>query len=156
MKLKSALVSNRTFVLRRLATSSAGKQSRLSSILVHRLEERPRALATRAHTNTTDSPTVRILGQEGYKKRVEEKFDSHSATYDSPEDTKLRLCEELLSRASLRPGQGVLDVACGTGAASIPAAITVGPRGPHLSICVFECFCLGAARWEETQGHSRG
>src|SRR5438105_11638764 len=37
--------------------------------------------------------------------------------------------DELLRLAALRPGERVLDVACGTGLVTFPAAATVGSEG---------------------------
>jgi ubiquinone/menaquinone biosynthesis C-methylase UbiE len=41
---------------------------------------------------------------------------------------------ELIARAGLRPGERVLDVACGTGLVALTAARTIGPRGSVLGI----------------------
>lgn len=39
-----------------------------------------------------------------------------------------------MDRLSLRPGEVVLDVCCGSGASALPAAEGVGPRGRVLGI----------------------
>ena len=36
----------------------------------------------------------------------------------------------LLEQAAVQPGERVLDVACGTGSVTLPAAWAVGPEGP--------------------------
>ena len=41
--------------------------------------------------------------------------------------------ERLLAAADLRPGQHVIDIACGTGMVTLPAATAVGPDGHVLA-----------------------
>jgi SAM-dependent methyltransferase len=58
-------------------------------------------------------------------------------------------------RARLRPGESVLDVACGTGAATIPAATAVGPSGRVLGVDYAEPMLAVARRAAAEAGHDR-
>jgi SAM-dependent methyltransferase len=58
-----------------------------------------------------------------------------------------------VERLRLRPGETVLDVACGTGAATIPAAAAVGPEGRVLGIDYAEPMLAVARRTAEESGH---
>jgi len=57
-------------------------------------------------------------------------WDKAAPVYEQFWAAQLRPAQErLLERADLRPGERVLDVACGTGLATFPAAERVGPTG---------------------------
>ena len=57
-------------------------------------------------------------------------WDRASAFYDAHWRDQLRPAHvELLARAELQPGDAVLDVACGTGMVTFPAAAQVAPSG---------------------------
>lgn len=58
-----------------------------------------------------------------------------------------------VERLRLRPGESVLDVACGTGAATIPAAAAVGPAGRVLAIDYAEPMLAVARRAAAEAGH---
>jgi ubiquinone/menaquinone biosynthesis C-methylase UbiE len=80
--------------------------------------------------------TARASGEEDRdKRRVAEAFDAAADHYDDSANSFLadfgRQSAELLE---LRPGARVLDCACGTGHAALPAAVTVGPAGRVLGI----------------------
>jgi enediyne biosynthesis protein CalE5 len=85
--------------------------------------------------NVTDEP--RHGGnseQEGLKWQVGV-WDQMSQTYVQELDKRFApVVEALLNRASLRPGESVLDVGTGTGAAAVRAAVLVGPEGKLLGI----------------------
>ena len=58
--------------------------------------------------------------------------------------------ERLLARADLKPGERVLDIACGTGLITFPAAESVGPSGSvvatDISAAMVACVADQAAR----------
>jgi ubiquinone/menaquinone biosynthesis C-methylase UbiE len=57
-------------------------------------------------------------------------WDKAEAYYEEYWSDQLRPAQEkLLEMAALQPGRRVLDLACGTGLVSIPAAVAVGPQG---------------------------
>lgn len=57
-------------------------------------------------------------------------WDQASATYDRGWQRQLVPCHRrVLEMADLRPGEEVLEVACGTGLVTLPAAERVGPDG---------------------------
>jgi SAM-dependent methyltransferase len=58
-----------------------------------------------------------------------------------------------VERLGLRPGESVLDVACGTGAATIPAAAAVGPAGRVLAVDYAEPMLAVAERAAADAGH---
>src|SRR5512141_1113324 len=59
---------------------------------------------------------------------------------------------ELLSLASLAPGERVLDVACGTGLVTLNAARAVGPRGRVLGVDISGQMVETARRRAASQG----
>jgi SAM-dependent methyltransferase len=72
--------------------------------------------------------------QEGLKWQVGV-WDQMSHTYVQELDRRFApVVEALLNRASLRPGESVLDVGSGTGAAAVQAAVLIGPAGKLLGI----------------------
>lgn len=94
-----------------------------------------------------------------------------SSTSDNPSGTMHRVFEEaadvydqsgveffrpigrkLVERAGLEPGESVLDVACGRGAALLPAAEAVGAGGSAVGIDMAESMVGHAARAAEQQG----
>ena len=56
----------------------------------------------------------------------------------------------LLEMAALRPGERVLDIACGTGLTSLAAAVAVGPQGSVVGTDISEGM-IGRARQEAVQ-----
>lgn len=64
-------------------------------------------------------------------------WDLAAADYDDFWQAPLApVRDAMLASAAPRPGERVLDVACGTGAASLPAARAVGPRGEVVGVDV--------------------
>lgn len=65
--------------------------------------------------------------------------------------------ETLLAMADLRPGERVIDIACGTGLVSIPAANAVGPEGELLGTDLSEAMVetAAAAAAAAGLGHAR-
>jgi ubiquinone/menaquinone biosynthesis C-methylase UbiE len=60
-------------------------------------------------------------------------WDRAAAVYESAWERQLALAQErLLALAGARPGERVLDVACGTGLVTLPLARQVGPEGSVL------------------------
>ena len=64
-----------------------------------------------------------------YKDRLVSNFQQRSESYDDNNSLHPPLCRELVRRAKLKPGETVLDAACGTGYISLQAARLVGPSG---------------------------
>lgn len=74
-------------------------------------------------------------------------FDAVAEGYDQPSLRFFWHCARaLVERACLRSGDSVLDVATGTGACAIAAAITVGPRGTVHAIDLAPEMVAGARR----------
>ncbi len=61
---------------------------------------------------------------------------------------------ELLAKAAVRPGDAVLDVACGTGVLSVAAAHAVGPSGRVLGVDLADAMVQAAQR--RAQGFGLG
>ena len=80
-----------------------------------------------------------------------EHFDRRGATYDADQIHK-RIVEILVSRAQLKPGTRVLDLATGTGAVAIQAARRVGSQGSVLGIDVSEGMLAEARRKSASAG----
>lgn len=61
-------------------------------------------------------------------------------------ETRMRAVNELLlTAASVRPGETVLDVGCGTGTTTLPLAEAVGDSGAVLGIDISETMLTTAA-----------
>jgi O-methyltransferase/aklanonic acid methyltransferase len=74
-----------------------------------------------------------------YKAEVADAFNRAAVDYDrSGVEFFTPMGRRLVERAAPRPGQRVLDVGCGRGAALFPAAEAVGPTGRVLGIDVAE------------------
>lgn len=58
---------------------------------------------------------------------------------------------ELLAQAALAPGERVLDVACGTGLVTLPAARAVGPEGHVLGVDIAERMVQATQRGASAQ-----
>lgn len=68
------------------------------------------------------------MNSDHFKGLIKAKFDAR-LEYDKDNDRHPKLAAELVDRASLQQGWNVLDIACGTGLATYPAAEAVGPEG---------------------------
>jgi Methyltransferase domain len=75
-----------------------------------------------------------LLSPGNYKKRVADFYNARSYGYDGEGTFHTDLAEHLIFLASLSPGMRVLDVACGTGNVTIPAAQAVGPGGEVVGV----------------------
>ena len=76
----------------------------------------------------------RILRPISYKSRVGRLWQGRGPTYDSRDTFHQALAEALIERASILPGNKVLDVATGTGMAALPAAKHVGLEGTVVGV----------------------
>ena len=78
-------------------------------------------------------------GHQEQKKAVADAFGRAARTYDQTGPPFFsRLGERLARHADIRPGQTVLDVACGRGASALPAAELVGAHGRVTGIDIAE------------------
>jgi ubiquinone/menaquinone biosynthesis C-methylase UbiE len=79
------------------------------------------------------------LGEWAEKQRVAGLFDRAARDYDHVGPRLFSRCGARLAElADVRPGQAVLDVACGRGASLFPAAERVGPHGRVVGIDLSE------------------
>src|SRR5690606_38217362 len=66
-------------------------------------------------------------------------WDKAAASYERYWQAQLAPAQErLLALAALRPGERVLDIACGTGLVTLPAAERVGPSGSVMATDISE------------------
>ncbi len=66
---------------------------------------------------------------EARRQEVTRTFNAAAARFDAPGNTFWNLFGgRTVSRMGLEPGWKVLDLACGTGASAVPAALKVGPK----------------------------
>jgi ubiquinone/menaquinone biosynthesis C-methylase UbiE len=73
------------------------------------------------------------------KQSIAEVFDRASDTYDRTGVEFFGIVgRTLVQRAGLQPGEHVLELGCGRGAATLPAAERVGPRGHVLALDLAE------------------
>jgi ubiquinone/menaquinone biosynthesis C-methylase UbiE len=80
-----------------------------------------------------------MLSKQEAIARAEVVFNAASDYFDDPALSFWnRFGQQTINRLSLRQGDRVLDVCCGTGASAIPAAISVGATGQVLGIDVAE------------------
>src|SRR5215831_16945194 len=77
-------------------------------------------------------------------------WDKASAEYERYWREQLAPAQErLLALAALRPGERVLDVACGTGLVSLRAAMLVGPAGDVVATDISQDMVTRARRQAE-------
>src|SRR5690348_12501900 len=62
------------------------------------------------------------------------------------------LTERLLAMAAIRPGQRVLDLACGTGDPAVAIAARVGPAGSVLGLDQSPAMVEAARAWARERG----
>jgi ubiquinone/menaquinone biosynthesis C-methylase UbiE len=85
--------------------------------------------------------------------RAEAVFNAASDYFDDPALSFWnRFGQQTIERISLRPGDRVLDVCCGTGASAIPAAVSVGSTGRVLAIDVAESLLELGRKKSQQQG----
>jgi len=75
-----------------------------------------------------------------------------AATYEAEIPYFRLMGERIVAHADLRPGETVLDVACGKGAALVPAARAVGDKGRVLGVDIVEDMVHAARRAIESAG----
>jgi ubiquinone/menaquinone biosynthesis C-methylase UbiE len=80
-------------------------------------------------------------------------FNAASDSFDAPALSFWNYFgQQTIDHLSLRSGDRVLDVCCGTGASAIPAAIRVGPTGQVLGIDLAEALMTLARNKSQQQG----
>jgi ubiquinone/menaquinone biosynthesis C-methylase UbiE len=80
-------------------------------------------------------------------------WDRASAYYEEYWRAQLRPAHDtVLAQAALQPGEDVLDIACGTGLVTFPAAEQVGPAGRVVGVDIAEKMIVAA----RTVAHQRG
>ena len=87
----------------------------------------------------------RVLRPETLKQRMLDCWEAEAAEYDEGGDFTAELAGRLVRQADLQPNQSVLDVACGTGNLTLPAAETVGRTG-HVTAIDLSPSMLAKAR----------
>ncbi len=101
----------------------------------------------------------------GFQRRIQRYgWDKAGLAYEEGWQEQLRPAQDrLLEMAELRPGQRVVDVACGTGLATLPAAAAVGSEGSVLGLDISQKMieiaterAAGRARFERTEAESLG
>jgi ubiquinone/menaquinone biosynthesis C-methylase UbiE len=94
-----------------------------------------------------------MLSKEETIARTEAVFNAASDYFDAPPLSFWnRFGQQTIDRLSLRSGDRVLDVCCGTGASAIPAAVCVGPTGHVLGIDLAESLLQLARHKSQQQG----
>lgn len=80
-----------------------------------------------------------MINREETIAKTKKIFNTASDYFDAPALSFWnRFGQQTVERLSLRPGDQVLDVCCGTGASAIPAAVRVGSQGKVLAIDIAE------------------
>jgi ubiquinone/menaquinone biosynthesis C-methylase UbiE len=72
------------------------------------------------------------------KLRAQKTYNSAADTFDDPANSLAKYGERTVKLLNLSPGVKVLDLACGTGASAIPAAVAAGPTGYVMGIDLSE------------------
>lgn len=76
---------------------------------------------------------------EAAKARAAAAYNAAADLFDHPANTFWdRFGRSTIDRLSLRPGQTVLDVCCGSGASALPAAVAVGAEGRVIGVDLAE------------------
>jgi ubiquinone/menaquinone biosynthesis C-methylase UbiE len=77
-------------------------------------------------------------------------YDKRAPTYDSEGGFHVRQAQDFIEWMSLSPGLKVLDLACGTGPITIPAAKIVGPTGKTVGVDISgESISIAKSKAEE-------
>src|SRR4051794_4135862 len=71
-------------------------------------------------------------------KEVVALWERAAATYETEVPYFTLMSEAVVGHADLQPGEAVLDVACGKGAAVVPAAKAVGDGGRVLAVDIVD------------------
>lgn len=94
-----------------------------------------------------------MLSKEETIAKTEAIFNAASDYFDAPALSFWnRFGQQTIDRLSLRSGDRVLDVCCGTGASAIPAAVSVGSTGQVLGIDLAESLLELARNKSRQQG----
>jgi O-methyltransferase/aklanonic acid methyltransferase len=93
------------------------------------------------------------LDSKVYKSTVTEAFNDAAATYDQlGVEFFTPMGRRLVERADPQPGESVLDVGCGRGAALFAAAARVGRQGRVVGIDIAPAMIEHAAQWAQQSG----
>ena len=94
-----------------------------------------------------------MINREETIARTAAVFNTASDYFDAPALSFWnRFGQQTIDRLSLRSGDRVLDVCCGTGASAIPAAVCVGSTGQVLGIDIAESLLQLARNKSQQQG----
>lgn len=94
-----------------------------------------------------------MIGKQEATARAETTFNAASDYFDAPSLSFWnRFGQQTIDRLSLRLGDRILDVCCGTGASAIPAAVCVGSTGQVLGIDIAESLLELARNKSRQQG----
>lgn len=94
-----------------------------------------------------------MLSKQETIAKAETVFNAASDYFDAPALSFWnRFGQQTIDRLSLRQGDRVLDVCCGTGASAIPAAISVGSSGQVLGIDIAQSLLQLARHKSQQQG----
>jgi ubiquinone/menaquinone biosynthesis C-methylase UbiE len=94
-----------------------------------------------------------MISKEETIAKSEAIFNAASDYFDAPAlSFWSRFGKQTIDRLSLRLGDRVLDVCCGTGASAIPAAVSVGATGQVLGIDIAESLLEQARNKSQQQG----
>ncbi|KAL4421210.1 hypothetical protein ABPG77_010085 [Micractinium sp. CCAP 211/92] len=89
-----------------------------------------------------------------FQQKIAQAFDARAPTYEEGNSYHPAHAARVVELAALQPGERVLDVGCGTGLVTLPAARAVGPSGKVTGVDLSDGMIHQAAMKAEEQGLS--